>query len=50
MQRTLEEAKRVGCMEAWVLTERRNDAAMALYKSIGGLEGGPDTVMFTFEL
>lgn len=50
MQRTLEEAKRAGCAEAWVLTERQNEAAMGLYKSVGGIEGEPDTVMFTFAL
>ena len=50
MQRTLEEAKRAGCMEAWVLTDRGNQAAMALYKSVGGIEDVPDSTMFTFEL
>jgi len=50
MQRTLEEAKRSGCSEAWVLTDRENRAAMALYKSAGGLEDVPDSTMFTFEL
>lgn len=50
MQRTLEEAKRAGCSEAWVLTERRNDAAMGLYQSVGGIEDEPDPVMFTFEV
>lgn len=50
MQRIMDEAKLLGCKEAWVLTERRNDAAMAFCKSTGGIEGEPDTVMFTFEL
>ena len=50
MQRTLEEAKRSGCSEAWVLTDRGNQAAMALYKSAGGIEDVPDSTMFTFEL
>ena len=50
MERTLEEAKRVGCAEAWVLTERRNEAAMGLYKSVGGIEDEQDTVMFSFEV
>ena len=48
MQRTLEEAKRSGCSEAWVLTDRENRAAMALYKSVGGIEDIPDSTMFTF--
>jgi aminoglycoside 6'-N-acetyltransferase I len=50
MQRTLEEAKRSGCTEAWVLTDRGNTAAMALYKSVGGIEEIPDPTMFNFEL
>jgi len=49
-QGTLEEAKRSGCSEAWVLTDRGNLAAMALYKSVGGIEEIPDSTMFTFEL
>ena len=50
MQRTLEEAKRAGCTEAWVLTDRGNLAAMALYKSSGGMEDEPDATMFTFKV
>ncbi|HET6822731.1 MAG TPA: GNAT family N-acetyltransferase, partial [Anaerolineales bacterium] len=33
MQAILEEAKRSGCSEAWVLTERDNLPAMTMYKS-----------------
>jgi ribosomal protein S18 acetylase RimI-like enzyme len=50
MRQTLEIARQAGCAEAWVLTDRRNEAAMALYKSVGGIEGEPDTVLFTFKL
>ena len=50
LRRTLEEAQKAGCKDAWVLTERGNDAAMALYKSIGGIEEVPDPTMFTFKL
>ncbi len=50
MLRMLEEARQLGCKEAWVLTERENAAAMGLYKSAGGIEETPDAVMFTFEL
>jgi aminoglycoside 6'-N-acetyltransferase I len=50
MQAILEEAKRSGCAEAWVLTERDNTPAMAMYKSTGGEETPPDSVMFTFKL
>ena len=38
--RALFEAGRaLGCTEAWVLTDRSNTAAMALYLSAGGTEG-----------
>ena len=50
MQAVLEEAKRSGCSEAWVLTDRANLPAMAMYKSAGGEETLPDSVMFTFKL
>jgi ribosomal protein S18 acetylase RimI-like enzyme len=50
MKKTLEVAREAGCTEAWVLTERDNNAAMALYKSVGGIEEKPDATMFTFEL
>jgi aminoglycoside 6'-N-acetyltransferase I len=50
MQATLEEGKRSGCAQAWVLTERANTAALALYRSSGRMEENPDPVMFTCEL
>ena len=50
MQAILEEAKKSGCTEAWVLTDRANLPAMAMYKSSGGEETLPDSVMFTFKL
>jgi ribosomal protein S18 acetylase RimI-like enzyme len=50
MQAILEEAKRSGCTEAWVLTDRDNHPAMAMYKSAGGVETLPDPTMFTFKL
>ncbi len=31
------------CTVAWVLTDRHNAAAMALYSSVGGTEGADDT-------
>jgi hypothetical protein len=31
------------CTVAWVLTDRSNAAAMALYSSVGGTEGADDT-------
>lgn len=50
MQAILEEAKQSGCTEAWVLTDRGNLPAMAMYKSAGGEETLPDPTMFTFKL
>ena len=43
------------CTEAWVLTHRGNEAANALYRSLGGLDGADDesdgeTVGYTFPL
>lgn len=46
---TLEDARASGCGEAWVLTDRTNQAAMRLYESGGG-EASGDHVMFTFRL
>jgi len=43
------------CTEAWVLTDRKNAAAMALYRSVGGSEGADEgpadkTLGYTFAL
>lgn len=46
----LQHAKRLGCREAWVLTDRSNEAAMRLYASTGGDPGPTDHVMFTYFL
>lgn len=45
-----EAARRVGCAEAWVLTDRANTAAMRLYAAAGRAEAPTDHVMFTFKL
>ena len=50
MQAILEEAKRSGCTEAWVLTDRTNLPAMRMYKSAGGEESLTDPTTFTFKL
>ncbi len=50
MQTILNIAQQSGCTEAWVLTDRANLPAMAMYKSAGGEETLPDSVMFTFKL
>lgn len=42
--------RRIGCTEAWVLTDRANTAAMRLYSAAGITEGPTDHVMFTFRL
>jgi len=42
--------RELGCTEAWVLTERSNGAAMALYASASGEWSAEDEVMFTFRL
>ncbi|MDX2034795.1 MAG: GNAT family N-acetyltransferase [Blastocatellia bacterium] len=46
----LEHGRRLGCRQAWVLTERTNAAAMGLYASTGGEEFASETVMFTYHL
>jgi len=46
----LQHAESLGCREAWVLTDRANDAAMRLYASTGGQAAPRDQTMFTFAL
>ena len=43
-------ARGLGCIEAWVLTDRANHEAMRLYSRSGGVEGATDHVMFTFSV
>ncbi len=50
VQALLQHATRLGCREAWVLTDRDNHAAMRLYASTGGDPGSRDHVMFTYYL
>jgi GNAT superfamily N-acetyltransferase len=45
-----EVARELGCREAWVLTDRGNEAAMRLYASAGASAPPRDQVMFTFKL
>jgi ribosomal protein S18 acetylase RimI-like enzyme len=42
-------AKEVGADNAWVLTGKDNEAAMAMYKSAGGIEEAPGTIMWTYK-
>jgi GNAT superfamily N-acetyltransferase len=48
--RLLEVARGLGCVEAWVLTEEANRAAIGLYASIDGVRAAPDPRMFTIRL
>ena len=50
MRETLAVGRRLGCEEAWVLTERSNEGAMRLYASSGGEAAAQEAVMFTFHL
>jgi aminoglycoside 6'-N-acetyltransferase I len=45
-----EHARRLGCWQVWVLTNRSNASAMRLYVSAGGVMDTDDTVMFEFDL
>ena len=49
LRRMFAHAREIGCTEAWVLTDRSNTAAMALYASCGG-DQPSDHVMVTFRL
>ena len=46
----LECGRALGCVQAWVLTDRDNRAAMQLYARAGGKEAPKDDVMFEFDL
>ena len=50
MRETLAVGRRLGCAEAWVLTNRSNEAAMRLYASSSREAAPQDAVMFTFHL
>lgn len=50
LEELLGHARRLGCSEAWVLTDRGNLAAMRLYSASGGIEAPGELVMFTFPL
>jgi ribosomal protein S18 acetylase RimI-like enzyme len=50
LRSVFEAARRAGCAEAWVLTDRANTAAMRLYAAAGRTGAPTDHVMFTFAL
>lgn len=43
-------AKKLGCVDAWILSDRSNGPAMRLYAGIGGVETAEDVVMYSFPL
>ncbi len=45
-----EVARKLGCVDAWVLSERENTAAMGLYSALGNAATPSDCVMFEFRL
>jgi GNAT superfamily N-acetyltransferase len=46
----LDAGRKLGCNEAWVLTDRDNVPAMRLYGSIDGAQAPSDQVMISFRL
>lgn len=46
----LERGRTLGCTEAWVLTDRGNEAARRLYAGAGGEEAPGEAVLFSFSL
>ena len=50
MQEILKLGRRLGCKNAWVLTDRGNEPANRLYTSADGKIGEEDTVMYEFKL
>jgi len=45
-----EVARELGCVDAWVLSDRENTAAMNLYSAVGNAVAPSDCVMFEFRL
>ena len=43
-------ARALGCREVWVLTERANTPALALYRRAGGEESEDDVVLFSWKV
>jgi ribosomal protein S18 acetylase RimI-like enzyme len=43
-------AAEIGADEVWVITDRANTAAVALYRSAGGVEEAPEAVTFVFPI
>ena len=50
MRALLDHGRALGCREAWVLTERDNGAARALYAGLDGAHVDEDVVMYSWRL
>jgi aminoglycoside 6'-N-acetyltransferase I len=50
IERLLDVGRALGCVEAWVLTENDNQAAIGLHASVGGIRAATDPVMFSMRL
>ena len=50
MNEMLNLGKGLGCVNAWVLTDKNNVAANGLYKSVGGSISDEETVMYEFDV
>lgn len=50
MNEMLNLGKQLGCVNAWVLTDKNNTAAKGLYKSVGGNFSDEETVMYEFKI
>jgi ribosomal protein S18 acetylase RimI-like enzyme len=50
MEKVKNWGKEVGADEVWVLTNKSNVAANALYQSSGGMTESPDETMYVFKL
>ncbi len=49
MNEMLKLGKGLGCVNAWVLTDKNNAAANGLYESVGGSFSEEETVMYEFK-
>jgi GNAT superfamily N-acetyltransferase len=50
VERLCERGRELGCVEAWVLTDHDNPAAMRMYANAGGVEHPVAVAMFEFRL
>jgi aminoglycoside 6'-N-acetyltransferase I len=50
LRELLHVGRKLGCKSAWVLTDKSNEAANNLYRSVGGRVDPGDTVMYEFTM